>query len=204
MRGLSRISGLTQFPNTFPGALQVTQHVVPKFIVAKTNTQTTRAFPLSSDELLAGSSWRVNPRVNTGSMFQIGVSPDALMSWGINLNSSNPPAKIYVQPLNSKGRASGDPAVSASGNNITGVDITSLLSNSKRFLAYSEEGEVMGERIVKLQVIDGTTGAKLGNDHEIAITGLTGFIQVSRWIRWVDLLLGTKHLPAVRSSSFRP
>ena len=162
--------GIVQSPNTFPGSLQVTQHVSPKFIVVKTNTETTRAFPLTSDGLLAGSNWRVNPRVKSGSMFQIGVAPDALMSWGINLNLSNPPAKIYVQPLNSKGRASGDPSVAGSGQNLDSVDITNVLPTSRRFVVFSEEGNFTGPRIIKLQLVDGITGARIGNEKDIEST----------------------------------
>lgn|SRR5262249_47444411 len=168
---------ISQSPNTYPGSLQVTQHVSPKFMVIQTNTETTRAFQLTSDGLLAGSSWRANPRVKSGTMLQIGVSPDAAMSWGINLNSSNPPSKVYVQPLSSNGRPLGDPAVSGSGQFVDSVDITNLLPGSKRFLVYSDENTFPGPRSIKLQVIDGKTGAKIGGANEIATTPFATFIQ---------------------------
>ena len=182
--------GVVQAPNTFPGALQVTQFAAPKFMVVKTDTQNSLAFPLTSKGLVAGSSWRVNPRVESGLMFQIGVSPDALMSWGINLNSSNPPFKIYVQPLNSRGRASGDPAVAGSGINLDSVDITNVLPNTRRFLAYTEEGNFTSGKTIKLQVIDGKTGEKVGAPNDIIGGPNTGFIQnialdpMGRFIVW--------------------
>jgi hypothetical protein len=184
--------GIVQSSITFPGSLQVTQHVSPKFITVKTNTQAMRAFPLTIDGLLAGSSWRANPRVKSGSMFQIGVAPDAGMSWGINLNTSNPPAKIYAQPLNSKGRASTDPVVVGTGQNLDAVDITNLLSGSRRFVVFSEEGNFTGTRIIKLQVIDGVTGAKKGGPNDIASTTIPNGIQnlgldpLGRFLVWEE------------------
>ena len=136
------------------------------------NDNRARAFGITSQGLYDGHKWVANPVVSRGVIMQVGVAPDGGMSWAVNLNNSVPSSKIYLQALNASGLPTGSAKVGGSTLFTLGVDISNVLPNGTRFLAFHDAATSQ----IQLTVVNGATGKKISPPRVLA-TGFSAFVQ---------------------------
>lgn len=164
--------GIFQSNVSWPVSIQTTQHAPRKFFVTEVNDNRARAFGITSQGLFDGTKWVANPVVSKGVIMQVGVAPDGGMSWAVNLNNSVPSSKIYLQALNASGLPTGSAKVGGSTLFTLGADISNLLPNGTRLLAYHDAATAQ----IQLTVVNGATGKKISPPRVLA-TGFSAFVQ---------------------------
>ena len=174
LRHASRPQNLGTFESiaSWPVSIQSTQHAPRKFFVTEVNDNRARAFGITSQGLYDGHKWVANPVVSRGVIMQVGVAPDGGMSWAVNLNNSVPSSKIYLQALNASGLPTGSAKVGGSTLFTLGVDISNVLPNGTRFLAFHDAATSQ----IQLTVVNGATGKKISPPRVLA-TGFSAFVQ---------------------------
>lgn len=134
--------------------LQSTQRsTTPKFLALESPLDTLKAFVVSAKGLPTGSTWRLSPRTDGGHEIG-GVSADGLVALSVNKNA--PQQQLYLQKLGSGGAPSGNPTIVATQVMIS-VDVSNRLTTGTRYVVF-----VTGNGSVLLQVVDDSTGNKIG------------------------------------------
>jgi hypothetical protein len=137
--------------------LQATQPT-PRFIAFDKPAEVYKGFPTDSNGASMGSPFRLVPRYEGGGYHDGTISADgrmAVLAYEPNSGSY----ALVVQPLDANGRPQGIPVVKSQ-ECLYDLDVSNLLPNGRRFVAYTDCSGSNDVRV--LQAVDGSTGALLG------------------------------------------
>lgn len=141
-----------------------TEQPFSDFLVTDRKEYVLSGLPVDGKGNISGSPFRVVPRFE-GEYHESSIAADggmiAMMSFG------DAHIKLAVQPLKPTGLPNGTPQVSSAPACTHDVDITSMLSNGRRFVVYND---CDADHLI-LQAVDGATGAKKGTQKQL--TSLT-------------------------------
>jgi hypothetical protein len=131
-----------------------------------------RGFRMFPNGLPAGTSIRLHPRFeDSGAYHDSSIAADGRMSM-ITYEVHDVPNFVAVQPLNTNNKPVGDPEIIAQPPCAYESDLTSLLPNGRRFVVYINCTN--GDDIRTLNVVDGTTGQRIGGPVTIDTTHQVG------------------------------
>jgi hypothetical protein len=152
--GKARKTGIVSSNNASMQAAQRKEE--PDFLAIEQPPQVLKAFGLKKNGVADATSWRLSPRTDGGHETG-GVTADGFLAFSNNFDS--PADKLYIQLLRPDGIPTGDPVVVAT-DSIASADVSNILAAGARFVLFVTSNA--GIQNIYLQIIDASTGAKIG------------------------------------------